>query len=119
MGLALLRCCSSSWNSTSVHKSLMASDSSQDIRLGLILLECPHSFSKGTRSDPYFRMVHVLVAELAPETNLSSNNSFLVLVIFNKLPNVLHIKIHPCLIVAIGNTQIVANAHIQIERTVL
>ena len=119
MGLTLLGCCSGCWNSTPIHKPFMGCHSPQDIRLDLILLKCPHPFSKGTGSDPYLRMMHVLVTKLAPQADLSSNHILFVFVVFNHFSNVLHIKIHPCLIIAIGNSQIIAYTHIQIEGTIL
>jgi len=119
MGFALLRCCWGCWHSPSIHQSLMRSQSSQKVRLCLKIFSVPYSFCKGTASNPNFSMMNIFVAQLTPQTHLSSYYICLKWISSNHLSKILTIQIQPRWKSTITHTHVIANSHIQIIWTVL
>ena len=61
----------------------------------------------------------ILVGELAPETDFRSEDIFLVSVGLNHLVDVDVVYVEPGEIVAVGDSEVVAYAHVEIEGSVL
>lgn len=64
-------------------------------------------------------MMDVLVAEFAPETDFCAEDVLLVVVALDDSADVLVVKIHPGLVVAVSDSQVVAHPHVQVERAIL
>lgn len=73
----------------------------QNVRFGEILLEGPSPLSEGTSPDPDLHMMHVLVAQFAPETHLRTEYFVLVVVVLNESADVLVVEVHPGLVVSV------------------
>jgi hypothetical protein len=98
---------------------LVSSNSAQHVGFGHKITYVPDTFSEGTRSDPYLHVVDVLVAELAPKTDLRTENVVPVFIALDHVTDVQVVQVHPGLIVSIGDSEIIADSHIEVEGAVL
>ena len=119
MRFALLRGGPGSRNPPPIHKLLMRCNPAQSVRFGDKRLCGPHPLRKGAGPDPNLHMMHVLVAELTPQADLGSQHVLLVLVGLYHSADVLVVEVQPGLVVAVGNPQIIAYSHVEIEWAVL
>ena len=96
----------------------MGCNPAQNVRFGVVWLYSPHSFSECAGPDPDLMVMHILIAELAPEADLCPQHLVLALVVFDHLADVHVVEVHPGLVGAVGHAQVVAHSHVQVKRTV-
>lgn len=116
---ALLRRCSCSRYAPTVHQSFVGCNSAQEIGFGIELGCIPNSFSEGACSDPYFHMMNVFIAELAPQANFGSKYILFVLVVSDHLSDILIVEIQPGLVGSIHHPVVIPHPHVQVKRAEL
>jgi hypothetical protein len=60
-------------------------------------------------------MVGVPVVDFAPKTDLCAKNVFLVVIVLDVSTDVLIVKVKPCDVISVTDTEVVANPHIEVE----
>lgn len=97
----------------------MRGNPAQHVRLGEVLLEGPSPLGEGTSPDPYLHVMHVFVAQFAPETHLRAKYFVLVIVVLDESADVLVVEVHPSLVVPVGDSEVVSHTHVEVEGAVL